>query len=778
MASGLSQGEDMHMTRRKEAEIIKNWPENSGTPLVTVIAICYCHEKYLSAALDSVLAQETNFSFEIVVHDDFSPDKSAAIIREYARAYPRLIRPVLEEENQFSKGTHAFFQAIIPYIRGKYLAYLDCDDYWTDVNKLQEQVDFLEAHPTYLAAAHNCTMIDADGVPTGAQYPECKEEEYTIAHYLDDTLPGQASTLLIRNTFMKAMRDHHLIMNAPPGPLDRVFFLTLLYNGRIHCIQKSMSAYRYVTEGGTSFTANYRFKIRRDARYYLSLILFCKRMGRTGDAIGMLRWFIGFTEYHKSIGSVGDEETAPFLDFCRTSISSLTDQLMCSYKRCACCGQLVRYVPMPIDQQEMALSIDGLFMPETLNPDAYMCPNCGSLNTERLMTAALERLKLSEKTRDFHILQIAPSHALDAWIRANCPGAAYETCDLCMEGTGFCADDVPDESYDLILCSHVLERVRDDRRTLAELKRILREDGLILLLVPVDRAFSGTDEDWGLSAGENLRRFGQKDSCRRYSREGLLSRLKEHFFVQTPGREFFGEDCFRQAGLPDSGTLYVLARSDRAALLFDAAAGKQAPLLLPLESATLVVYFQQPGDTYYTEEKSVYISVPKVRNYGCRVPLSTFGELIRLRIDPMEHSCFIQEINVTLETEDGEEISVPIRESNGLACCDGLVFISDDPQIEADIRQGKYRAVTFSCKLISCEDEDTACLYNFSGALSRAETEISGLQEEISRSKADIENLTEQLAAARRDYDVISNAAFWKITKPARDALDLIKKKL
>jgi len=553
------------MRKRTEAEITKNWPADNDSPMVTVIAICYCHEKYLRTALDSILAQETDFPFEVVFHDDASPDGSADIIREYAEAYPRIIRPVLETENMFSKGPAAMLQAIKPYIRGKYIAFLECDDFWTDPHKLQEQADFLEEHPAYLAVSHNCTVVDAEGNPSGEQYPECKENEYTSAHFLRNILPGQFATLFVRDFFSKSTEDNLLIQSPPPGPFDRAFCLTLLSTGRIFCIQKSMSAYRHITSGGTSYSAAYRFDIARETRFYLLLALFCKRMGRTGEAIGLLRYFVHLLQEFIDRGAVSKEKAAPYLDRSWTSIWALTDLLTRRVRHCSCCGEPVLYLPLPFEEQERALSFSDLFLPETLNPDACLCPKCGSMDRERLLAAALERMGLRQKGQEYRVLQIAPSPALNRWLREQCPNVAYETCDLNTEGVDVHADlqglsAVPDGRYDLILCSHVLEHVRDDRRALREMKRILKEDGCILLLVPVDLGFSGVDEAWGLSEEENQRRFGQGDRVRRYSREGLLERLSEQFAVQLLGKDCFGDDCFWQAGLSDSSTLYVLRK--------------------------------------------------------------------------------------------------------------------------------------------------------------------------------------------------------------------------
>ena len=316
------------MINRTEEEITRNWPKDSDAPLVTVLAISYCHEKYIHTALDSILAQETSFPFEVIVHDDASPDNSAAIIEEYAKKYPNIIRPVLEDENQFSKGVQAILHVLLPLIRGKYIAFIDCDDYWTDVKKLHTQVSYLEAHPAFLAVAHNCTMVDIDGIPTGQQYPECRDEEFTTEHFFNDILAGQFGTLMIRDFLTQATDDHPFIMNAPPGPFDRVLNLTLLLNGRVHCIQKSMSAYRYITHSGTSFSATFHYDIKRDARFYLSFVLYCKRMGRIGDAIGMLQWFIGYTEGQMSQRFVSPQDAEPILSYCRTSISSLIDRLL------------------------------------------------------------------------------------------------------------------------------------------------------------------------------------------------------------------------------------------------------------------------------------------------------------------------------------------------------------------------------------------------------------------------------------------------------------------
>ncbi len=122
----------------------------SNTPIVSVACITYNHAKYIREAIESFLMQKTNFSYEILIHDDASTDGTDQIIKEYELKYPNLIFPTYQSENQFSKGVrriHATF--VFPKCRGKYIALCEGDDYWTDPLKLQKQCEYLETNPEF-----------------------------------------------------------------------------------------------------------------------------------------------------------------------------------------------------------------------------------------------------------------------------------------------------------------------------------------------------------------------------------------------------------------------------------------------------------------------------------------------------------------------------------------------------------------------------------------------------------------------------------------------------
>ena len=143
-------------------------------PLVTIRCTVYNHEPYLRQCLDGFVMQKTNFKFEAWVHDDASTDRSADIIQEYAKKYPEIIKPYYEKENLYSKHDHSFREVTwnSKYLRGKYIALCEGDDYWTDPLKLQKQVDYLEQHPEVTLVYTGFNNVNENSVPIIRPYYE------------------------------------------------------------------------------------------------------------------------------------------------------------------------------------------------------------------------------------------------------------------------------------------------------------------------------------------------------------------------------------------------------------------------------------------------------------------------------------------------------------------------------------------------------------------------------------------------------------------------------
>jgi len=148
---------------RTEPEIMQVW-NPADKPLVSVACITFNHEKYIEDAIEGFLIQETDFPFEILIHDDASTDNTANIVREYVEKYPNIIKPIFQTENQYSKGVKINSEFNFPRAKGKYIALCEGDDYWTDPNKLQIQVAFLEENPNYVITYTAVEAFDENGV--------------------------------------------------------------------------------------------------------------------------------------------------------------------------------------------------------------------------------------------------------------------------------------------------------------------------------------------------------------------------------------------------------------------------------------------------------------------------------------------------------------------------------------------------------------------------------------------------------------------------------------
>src|SRR5690606_32700998 len=130
-------------------------------PLVSICCITYNHGKYIRDCIEGFLMQKCNFSYEILINDDASNDGTQTIIQEYMHRYPEIIKPIFHSENQYSKGQRGFnFKYNFPRAKGKYIAMCEGDDFWTDPDKLQIQVDLLEKESNIVLCSHNVNRID------------------------------------------------------------------------------------------------------------------------------------------------------------------------------------------------------------------------------------------------------------------------------------------------------------------------------------------------------------------------------------------------------------------------------------------------------------------------------------------------------------------------------------------------------------------------------------------------------------------------------------------
>jgi glycosyltransferase involved in cell wall biosynthesis len=211
-------------------------------PTVTVVLTTYNHERFIAQAVRSVLDQRTGFGVELVVLDDCSTDGTQEILRAFARAHPDRIRLVLSPEN---KCDNEQFMAALLSARGRYVALLDGDDYWTSPDKLQRQVDFLDAHPECALCFHNVSLVsDPPTTPGRTSLPPTFPARSTLRELLDHCFITTCSVLLRTNA-----------VNAFPAwyPSDNcadwTLFVLAAQHGELGYLDDVMAVYRQHTGG-------------------------------------------------------------------------------------------------------------------------------------------------------------------------------------------------------------------------------------------------------------------------------------------------------------------------------------------------------------------------------------------------------------------------------------------------------------------------------------------------------------------------------------------------
>jgi glycosyltransferase involved in cell wall biosynthesis len=152
-------------------------------PKVSICCIAFNHESFIRKALDGFIMQETDFAFEVLIHDDASTDNTAEIIREYELKYPDIIKPVYQTENQWRKGIRGSSVHNFPRAKGEYIALCEGDDYWTDPQKLKRQVEFLDSHQDYALVAENGLVLNSEK-NTQYNFNDSKEGDIEVSELL------------------------------------------------------------------------------------------------------------------------------------------------------------------------------------------------------------------------------------------------------------------------------------------------------------------------------------------------------------------------------------------------------------------------------------------------------------------------------------------------------------------------------------------------------------------------------------------------------------------
>jgi glycosyltransferase involved in cell wall biosynthesis len=225
---------------------------NTPAPLVSVAMITFNHRPYIERAVKCVLNQETDFNVELVIGEDCSTDGTRELVFDLQRRHPELIRIVTSEHNVGAQNILRTERAC----RGKYLAYCEGDDFWSDPSKLAKQVAFLESRPDYVMVHSNChRYVVAE--------QRLLRNNLTVSKQLDDTkayedlLLGRrlmmTLTVVARREKLQRVLETCPECSDPKWPMgDTQRWLELSRLGNVGCIHEALATKNMLAESASS----------------------------------------------------------------------------------------------------------------------------------------------------------------------------------------------------------------------------------------------------------------------------------------------------------------------------------------------------------------------------------------------------------------------------------------------------------------------------------------------------------------------------------------------
>ena len=226
--------------------------------IVSVLIISYNQGKYIKQCIESVLAQRFEGELQIIIHDDGSTDNSREIIDKYSSN--KCITKVYPRENVFSRGFYRMLtENVLPICEGKYLAFCEADDYWTDVYKIQKQLDALENNSQCALCTHDVVLVDAvnnkiiGNVPNQKlkmRYPQIITSNIFINDWLDTKTFFGLNSLMINRNYIDSKSIPTFFTES--YCLDFTIPLLVGTKGEVYYIKECMAEKRVGNDGSLS----------------------------------------------------------------------------------------------------------------------------------------------------------------------------------------------------------------------------------------------------------------------------------------------------------------------------------------------------------------------------------------------------------------------------------------------------------------------------------------------------------------------------------------------
>lgn len=239
----------------KENDISSLW-KYSDKIYISCICITYNHELYIRDTLDSILAQKSEYRFEIIVHDDLSTDSTRNILLEYKNKFPNIIKLILQKENQYSQGKKVIPLAV-EKTNGEYICLCEGDDFWVDKNKIQKQIETLKKNKKI-----NICFTDAYKSIENKIIASKERIKKNITHSIDDVILGGGSFMPTASIMFEKKSFDIIPTWINDVPVGDYFYQILLSipNGAIYLSEKTIV---YRVNSANSWSSK-RYKMSED----------------------------------------------------------------------------------------------------------------------------------------------------------------------------------------------------------------------------------------------------------------------------------------------------------------------------------------------------------------------------------------------------------------------------------------------------------------------------------------------------------------------------------
>jgi len=536
------------------------------TPKVSILIPAYNRPHYLDVALKSALNQ-TYENIEIVISDDSTTNDVQDMVQTYLREHSNIIyhrneKPLVGEN----------YNKCLELSSGEYINFLMDDDVFHP-EKIERMVPYLLDYPHVTLVTSYRKYIDEDGneLPDDAgNAPIAQNDSILNGRELGNlilsklfNLIGEPTTVLFRRSDLVEWgtykgKNHYVFLN------DLAAWIELMSKGDVAYLVRPLSYFRRHS-GQNQTNPKYAYvKVRngfdliqdarndgflRDQRDYKEALMTYLQLCLSVAAS------YSRTEHQHYVRGIGLEQ---YVAQAYRLYLEEPDTYFCPL----CDSRFTRFVPWD-DKHD-----HPFYEFEMYNKYTAICPACGAFDRERFYKLYLERVERLNHSGSRAILHVAPEAQLRKWIKSMSVHS-YICGDLYPQDREMIKLDVTDihfedHTFDIILCSHVLEHVPDDRKAMRELFRVLKPNGFAIVNVPIALNINQTYEDFPImDPAERLKHFGQEDYVRIYAKRDFADRLREAGF--TVEEFVYGEhlDVLPPAieiGLSDKDTLYIVRK--------------------------------------------------------------------------------------------------------------------------------------------------------------------------------------------------------------------------